>query len=144
MATSKSGTVTVKFLNAFADAWNRHDVDALMAFMTDDCVFEASAGPDVCGTKYEGREHVRKGFAEVFATFPDAHGAGRGTSSTGIAASPSGPLRGHGQKLLAATCSPSRTGRLPSRTRTARTGRGDSSSCQVRRPARGRRPPSLS
>ncbi len=68
--------VTVEFLDAFADAWNRHDVDALMSFMTNDCVFEASAGPEVCGIRYEGRDSVQKGFAEVFATFPDAHWAG--------------------------------------------------------------------
>lgn len=59
-------------LQAFADAWNRHDADALMSFMTEDCVFQASAGPDVCGTRYVGRESVRAGFAEVWATFPDA------------------------------------------------------------------------
>ena len=34
-------------LQAFADAFNRHDAEAIMDFMTDDCVFEASAGPDV-------------------------------------------------------------------------------------------------
>jgi ketosteroid isomerase-like protein len=44
-----------------------------MTFMTDDCVFEASAGPDVCGTRYAGHEAVRAGFAEVWTTFPDAH-----------------------------------------------------------------------
>jgi steroid delta-isomerase-like uncharacterized protein len=65
--------VTVEVLQDFADAWNRHDVDALMTFMTDDCVFESSAGPDVCGTRYVGREDVRAGFAEVWATFPDAN-----------------------------------------------------------------------
>jgi steroid delta-isomerase-like uncharacterized protein len=63
---------TTKVLQAFADAWNRHDVDALMSFMTDDCVFEASAGPDICGTRYAGLEAVRAGFSEVWATFPDA------------------------------------------------------------------------
>jgi steroid delta-isomerase-like uncharacterized protein len=68
--------VTAEVLQEFADAWNRHDVDALMAFMTDDCVFEASAGPDVCGTRYVGREAVRAAFAEVWATFPDAHWGG--------------------------------------------------------------------
>ena len=47
--------VTLEVLQAFADAWNRHDVDALMSFMADDCVFEASAGPAVCGTRYAGR-----------------------------------------------------------------------------------------
>lgn len=65
--------VNAEMLQAFADAWNRHDADALMSFMSDDCVFEASAGPDVCGTRYEGFEAVRAGFAEVWATFPDAH-----------------------------------------------------------------------
>jgi steroid delta-isomerase-like uncharacterized protein len=68
--------VTTADLQAFADAWNRHDVDALMTFMTDDCVFDASAGPDACGTRYAGREAVRAGFAEVWATFPDAHWGG--------------------------------------------------------------------
>jgi steroid delta-isomerase-like uncharacterized protein len=60
-------------LQAFADAWNRHDIDALMSFMTEDCIFEASAGCDVFGTRYAGRESVRAGFAEVWANFPDAH-----------------------------------------------------------------------
>ena len=59
-------------LQAFADAWNRHDAEALMSFMTDDCVFEASAGPEVCGTRYVGREAVRAGFADVWRTYPDA------------------------------------------------------------------------
>lgn len=64
--------MTAEALQAFAEAWNRHDIDALMSFMTEDCVFEASAGPDVCGTRYLGREAVQAGFAEVWATFPDA------------------------------------------------------------------------
>lgn len=65
-------TMTVETLQAFADAWNRHDIDALMAFMTDDCVFEASAGPQACGTSFIGRDAVRSGFQEVWATYPDA------------------------------------------------------------------------
>jgi steroid delta-isomerase-like uncharacterized protein len=65
--------VTVDTLQAFADAWNRHDIEALMSFMTEDCVFEASAGPDVSGTRHVGRDAVRAGYAEVWATFPDAH-----------------------------------------------------------------------
>lgn len=68
-----SATATLEVLRAFADAWNRHDTDALMSFMSDDCVFEASAGHEVSGTRYVGPEQVRAGFEEVFATFPDAH-----------------------------------------------------------------------
>src|SRR5213594_1344891 len=65
--------VTVKDLEAFGEAWNRHDVDAIMTFMADDCVFETTAGKEVCGTRYEGRERVREAFARVFKMFPDAH-----------------------------------------------------------------------
>ena len=72
-ASNASAEVAAETLAAFADAWNRHDVDALMSFMTEDCVFEASAGSDVCGTRYVGVDAVRAGFAEVWATFPDAH-----------------------------------------------------------------------
>lgn len=68
-----SAEVTVEMLQAFADAWNRHDTEALMSFMSDDCVFEASAGPEASGTRYVGREAVKAGYLEVFASFPDAH-----------------------------------------------------------------------
>jgi steroid delta-isomerase-like uncharacterized protein len=68
-------TKAVEFLDRFADAWNRHDLDALMSMMTDDCVFEASAGPDVNGQRSAGREAVRAAFAAVFEAFPDAHWA---------------------------------------------------------------------
>jgi ketosteroid isomerase-like protein len=68
-----SSAVTTEMLQAFADAWNRHDADVIMSFMTDDCVFEASSGPDVFGTRYEGSVAVRAGFVEVWATFRDAH-----------------------------------------------------------------------
>ena len=65
--------VTPEVLQAFADAWNRHDADALMSFMTEACVFEASAGPEVCGARYVGRAAVRAAYAGVWSTFPDAH-----------------------------------------------------------------------
>ena len=62
-------------MDRFADAWNRHDLDALIAMMTDDCVFQASAGPDVDGQRSEGKPAVRAAFAAVFDAFPDAHWA---------------------------------------------------------------------
>ena len=64
--------ITEEFLQSFADAFNAHDINRIMVHMTDDCVFEASAGPDVNGEKFSGQEQVRKAFQNVFATFPDA------------------------------------------------------------------------
>jgi ketosteroid isomerase-like protein len=65
--------VTEDFLQSFADAFNAHDIKAIMSHMTDDCVFQASAGPDFDGEKFSGQEQVKKAFENVFATFPDAH-----------------------------------------------------------------------
>jgi ketosteroid isomerase-like protein len=59
-------------LQAFADAWNRHDVDALMSMMTTDCVFEASGGNAVDGERHEGQPAVRAAYAAVFEQYPDA------------------------------------------------------------------------
>ncbi len=56
---------TIEFLERFAEGWNRHDLDGLMTFMTDDCVFETTADPEVCGKRYAGREQVREAFARV-------------------------------------------------------------------------------
>lgn len=65
----------IELLDRFADAWNRHDLDALMSMMTDDCVFDASAGPQVEGQRSEGTHAVRAAYAAVFQAFPDAHWA---------------------------------------------------------------------
>ena len=64
--------ITVDFLQSFADAFNAHDIKAIMSHMTDDCVFEASAGPDADGQSFVGQEQVKKAFEDVFATYPDA------------------------------------------------------------------------
>nr|WP_233167888.1 nuclear transport factor 2 family protein [Xylophilus sp. ASV27] len=57
---------------AFTDAWNRHDIDALMGFMTEDCVFQTAAGPDACGTRHSGSAAVRNAFASAWEAVPDA------------------------------------------------------------------------
>ena len=36
-----NGGAHLDVMRKFAEAWNQHDLDALMSFMSDDCVFEA-------------------------------------------------------------------------------------------------------
>ena len=74
--TDASEKMREDILRSFAEAWNSHGIDSFISFMTDDCVFMASAGPDICGVRYTGMEEVRAAFSEVFATFPDAHWSG--------------------------------------------------------------------
>lgn len=56
---------------AFNDALNRHDVPAMMALMSEDCVFEnTSPAPD--GTRYVGKEAVAQFWQEFFRAAPQA------------------------------------------------------------------------
>jgi ketosteroid isomerase-like protein len=47
-------------LKAFGLAGDRYDIDAMMALMTEDCVFTSSFGPEAHGTRYEGKDQVRE------------------------------------------------------------------------------------
>lgn len=70
---SRNENVSLEFLARFTQAWNDHDLDTLMRHMADDCTFMASVGDEIEGTKWVGRENVRKGFAQLWDMFPDAH-----------------------------------------------------------------------
>ena len=63
-------------MERFADAWNAHDVDKLMACMAEDCEFRSSAGPEANGAAHRGREAVRAAYAAVFADFPQSAWSG--------------------------------------------------------------------
>jgi ketosteroid isomerase-like protein len=64
--------IDVAFLQAFSDAWNRHDLAALMHFMHEECVFLTAAGDTACGTRHVGHAAVAKAFAAAWSAFPDA------------------------------------------------------------------------
>jgi uncharacterized protein (TIGR03086 family) len=58
-------------LARFSSAFGSGDVDAIMALMTHDCVFEAT-GPAPDGVRVEGAEAVRAVWVELFGGTPDA------------------------------------------------------------------------
>jgi uncharacterized protein (TIGR02246 family) len=58
-------------VDRFNDAFNAHDIDAVMAAMTADCVFENTSPP--FGDRHEGQGAVRKAWEEFFAASPTAH-----------------------------------------------------------------------
>jgi ketosteroid isomerase-like protein len=58
-------------VDRFNDAFNRHDVDAVMDAMTADCVFESTTPPN--GVRFEGAAAVRGAWEELFTTSPTAH-----------------------------------------------------------------------
>lgn len=62
---------TTAVLQGFLDAFNAHDVDAVMAFFTDDCVFDMPRGPAPGGRRLVGKEQVREGIQSRFDGIPD-------------------------------------------------------------------------
>ena len=58
-------------LRAVLAAFNRHDLDAIMAPFAEECVFESPRGPDPWGRRFVGKEEVRRGLAARFEGIPD-------------------------------------------------------------------------
>jgi steroid delta-isomerase-like uncharacterized protein len=66
-----SAEVATPSLQAFLDAFNAHDVDAIMSFFTEDCVFDMPRGPAPGGRRLTGKQEVRDGIASRFDGIPD-------------------------------------------------------------------------
>ena len=71
--TTEALAVTPATLAAITQAFDDHDVDAVLAFFADDAVFETPKGPDPWGRRLVGLDQVRAGVAARFAGIPDVH-----------------------------------------------------------------------
>jgi ketosteroid isomerase-like protein len=68
-----SRQATAELLKAFLDAFNRHDLDAIMDYFADECVLYTPRGADPRGNRYLGKKEVRAGLARRFEGIPDVH-----------------------------------------------------------------------
>lgn len=66
-------TVTVQTMKEVLDAFNRHDLDAIMEYFSDDCSFDFPRGPEPYGQRFVGKANVREGLAMRFKGIPDVH-----------------------------------------------------------------------
>ena len=65
--------VTQATLRGLLDAFNRHDLDAIMEYFADDCVLYLPRGRGPRGAMFEGKAAVRRGLATRFEGLPDVH-----------------------------------------------------------------------
>ena len=68
-----SKIVTKEILKDFLDAFNRHDLNAIMEYFAEDCVFYMPRGSTPRGDRYTGKTEVRAGLAKRFEGIPDVH-----------------------------------------------------------------------
>ena len=66
-------SATVELLEAIGDAFNRHDVEAVVGFFAEDGVFDKPVGPEAWGRRYVGKKEIRAEFAALFEAIPDLH-----------------------------------------------------------------------
>ena len=71
--SKKKETVTVETLKQILEAFNRHDLDAIMEFFSDDCSFDFPRGPEPWGQRFIGKHQVREALASRFKGIPDVH-----------------------------------------------------------------------
>ena len=62
---------TIEVIEKFNEAFNRHDVPAVMALMTEDCIFD-NTYPPPDGERFEGQKAVGRFWEEFFRSSPDA------------------------------------------------------------------------
>jgi ketosteroid isomerase-like protein len=65
--------VTVETLKQFLEAFNRHDLDAIMEFFAEGCSMDSPRGPYPWGRRFTGKAQIREGCASRFKGLPDAH-----------------------------------------------------------------------
>src|SRR4026207_1744128 len=70
---TKQQPVSVETLKAITDAFNAHDLDAIMEFFAEDCSLDMPRGPDPWGKRLTGKAAVREGLGSRFRGLPDVH-----------------------------------------------------------------------
>src|SRR5919201_1821698 len=67
------GAELQEFIDRYNDAWNAHDVEAIVSMHTEDSVFENHVTGDV----NVGREAIGRAISGIFSVFPDLTFEGR-------------------------------------------------------------------
>ena len=67
----QENAVKVETLKKILEAFNKHDLDAIMEFFVEDCSFDFPRGPEPWGQRFTGKAQVREAIAGRFKGMPD-------------------------------------------------------------------------
>ena len=65
--------INTETLKQILESFNRHDLDAIMEFFSDDCTFDFPRGPHPWGQRFTGKAQVREALAGRFKGIPNVH-----------------------------------------------------------------------
>lgn len=63
--------ISLEYLDQIADAFNRHDLDAILNYFAEDGIFLLARGPNPWGTRLVGKAEIRKVLSKRFSTIHD-------------------------------------------------------------------------
>ena len=63
---SGSQVLTLGLLETMTEAYNRHDIDAIMSYFAADSKFDHGAGTEVYGKRFQGLAEIRAAFEGLF------------------------------------------------------------------------------
>jgi ketosteroid isomerase-like protein len=70
---SSNETITLEYLDEIHDAFNRHDVEAVVGYFAEDGVFRLARGDDGFGRKPTGKAEIRDFLNDRFRAIGDMH-----------------------------------------------------------------------
>ena len=70
---SQQQSASADTAKALLNAFNAHDLDAVMEFFSDDCSLDMPRGPEPWGQRFVGKAAVREALAARFRGIPDVH-----------------------------------------------------------------------
>ena len=111
-----TATSPIEVVTAFGAAWAAHDLDAALALIADDCVFDAT-GPAPDGRRHVGSEAIRKAWQAIFDDVSSASTQKR-PSRPVTGSSSGGATAGTAATCAASTSSGCATARSPKSCRT--------------------------
>jgi steroid delta-isomerase-like uncharacterized protein len=73
ISNSQTMAITTDTLKQILEAFNRHDLDAIMAYFSEDCSFDFPRGAEPWGQRFTGKTQVREALAGRFKGIPNVH-----------------------------------------------------------------------
>jgi beta-alanine degradation protein BauB len=69
----KAGLSALEFTDRFLAPWNAHDIDAVLASLPADFVWQFTTGSAPAGALYRGAGELRSALERLFRAVPDIH-----------------------------------------------------------------------
>lgn len=95
MSGKSDGALTVELVDEIVEAFNRHDVEAIVGYFAEDAEWYLARGPEPCGRRVKGRAAIRELLSRRYERIPDMRWVNGRSWVSGNVAMSTWTVRGH-------------------------------------------------